>query len=120
MIRGRLRRLRGAEGHEEDQYIEIEPGELSGLFTAPGWLRDAGFTSWLLVGVVVLLVGVVWLLTLTSVIFIPLVVAGVIARVAGVPSSAATSPTWARGLPAPSLCCSRSAGQAQTRRRAWS
>jgi hypothetical protein len=44
MIRGRLRRLRGAEGHEEDQYIEIEPGELSRLFAAPGWLRDAGFT----------------------------------------------------------------------------
>jgi putative heme transporter len=83
MIRGRLRRLRGAEGHEEDQYIEIDPGELSGLFAAPGWLRDAGFTSWLLVGVVVLLAGVVWLLTLTSVIFIPLVVAGVIAAVAG-------------------------------------
>lgn len=83
MIRGRLRRLRGAEGHEEDQYIEIEPGELSRLFAAPGWLRDAGITSWLLVGVVVLLAGVVWLLTLTSVIFIPLVVAGVIAAVAG-------------------------------------
>jgi putative heme transporter len=83
MIRGRLRRLRGAEGHEEDQYIEIEPGELSRMFAAPGWLRDAGITSWLLVGVVVLLAGVVWLLTLTSVIFIPLVVAGVIAAVAG-------------------------------------
>ena len=66
MIRGRLRRLRGAEGHEEDQFIEIDPGELSRLFAAPGWLRDAGFTSWLLVGVVVLLAGVVWLLTLTS------------------------------------------------------
>jgi putative heme transporter len=83
MIRGRLRRLRGAEGHEEDQYIEIDPGELSGLFAAPGWLRDAGFTSWLLVGIVVLLAGVVWLLTLTAVISIPLVVAGVIAAVAG-------------------------------------
>jgi predicted PurR-regulated permease PerM len=83
MIRGRLRRLRGAEGHEEDQYIEIDPGQLSGLFAAPSWLRDAGFSAWLLVGVVVLLVGVVWLLTLTAVIFIPLVVAGVIAAVAG-------------------------------------
>jgi len=83
MIRGRFRRPRGAEGHEEDQYIEIDPGELSGLFAAPGWLRDAGFTSWLLVGIVVLLAGVVWLLTLTAVISIPLVVAGVIAAVAG-------------------------------------
>jgi putative heme transporter len=82
MIRGRLRRLRGAEGHEEDQFIEIDPGQLSGLFAAPGWLRDAGFTAWLLVGVVLLLVGIVWLLTLTAVIVIPLVVAGVIAAVA--------------------------------------
>jgi putative heme transporter len=83
MIRGRLRRLRGAEGQEEDQYIEIDPGQLSGLFAAPSWLRDAGFSAWLMVGVVVLLVGVIWLLTLTAVIFIPLVVAGVIAAVAG-------------------------------------
>jgi putative heme transporter len=82
MIRGRIRRLRGAEGQQEDQYIEIDPGELSGLFAAPGWLRDAGFSAWLLVGIVVLLAGVVWLLTLTAVIFIPLVVAGVIAAVA--------------------------------------
>jgi hypothetical protein len=35
MIRGRLRRLRSEEGHEEDQYIEIESGELSRLFAAP-------------------------------------------------------------------------------------
>jgi predicted PurR-regulated permease PerM len=83
MIRGRLRRLRGAEGQEGDQFIEIDPGELSGLFAAPNWLRDAGFSAWLLVGVVVLVAGVVWLLTLTAVIFIPLVVAGVIAAVAG-------------------------------------
>jgi predicted PurR-regulated permease PerM len=82
MIRGRLRRLRGAEGHEGDQYIEIDPGQLSGLFAAPSWLRDAGFSAWLLVGVVVLMAGVVWLLTLTAVIFIPVVVAGVIAAVA--------------------------------------
>jgi putative heme transporter len=83
MIRGRLRRVRRAgEGEQADEFIEIDPSELSGLFVAPGWLRDAGFTAWLLVGVVVLLVGIVWLLTLTQVIFIPLVVAGVIAAVA--------------------------------------
>jgi hypothetical protein len=82
MIRGRLRRLRGAEGQEENQFVEIDPSELAGLFAAPGWLRDGGFTAWLLVGVVVLLAGVVWLLTLTAVIFIPLVVACVIAAVA--------------------------------------
>jgi len=84
MIRGRLRRLPGAgESEQADEYIEIDPSELSGLFAAPSWLRDAGFTAWLLVGVVVLLAGVVWLLTLTQVIFVPLVVAGVISAVAG-------------------------------------
>jgi putative heme transporter len=59
------------------------PNELSGLFSAPRWLRDAGFTSWLLVGVVLLLGGVIWILSETSVIVIPVVVAGVIAAVAG-------------------------------------
>jgi predicted PurR-regulated permease PerM len=79
VIRGRLRRRREGEGSEE--LIEIDPGELSGLFSAPAWLRDAGFTAWLLVGIVLLVVGVVWFLSLTSVIFVPLVVAGVIAAV---------------------------------------
>jgi predicted PurR-regulated permease PerM len=84
MIRGRLRRLRGAgEGEQADEFIEIDPSELSGLFAAPGWLRDAGFTAWLVVGVLVLIAGVVWLLTLTQVIIIPLIVAGVTAAVAG-------------------------------------
>ena len=80
MIRGRLRRR--PDGEDRDEFIEIDPGELSGLFAAPRWLRDAGFTAWLLVGVVLLLVGVVWLLSLTHVIFVPLIVAGVIAAVA--------------------------------------
>jgi predicted PurR-regulated permease PerM len=84
VIRGRLRRLRGAgESEQADEFIEIDPAELSGLFAAPGWLRDAGFTAWLVVGVLVLIAGVVWLLTLTQVIFIPLIVAGVTAAVAG-------------------------------------
>src|SRR5215216_7071730 len=82
MIRGRLRRRREGEDHD-DEFIEIDPAELSGLFAAPSWLRDAGFTAWLLVGVVLLAVGVVWLLTLTHVIFVPVVAAGVIAAVAG-------------------------------------
>ena len=35
------------------------------VHAAPGWLRDLGITSWLLVGVTLLLVGAVWLLSLT-------------------------------------------------------
>jgi putative heme transporter len=81
MIRGRLRRRKGNEGG--DEYFEIDPGQLSGVFAAPPWLRDAGLTSWLLVGVILLTTGIVSLLALTQVIFIPLVAAGVIAAVAG-------------------------------------
>ena len=39
------------DGDPDDEVIEIEPGELSGIFSAPQWLRDLGFTAWLLVGV---------------------------------------------------------------------
>jgi predicted PurR-regulated permease PerM len=83
MIRGRLRRRRDGEDRPGEEFIEIDPAELAGLFAAPGWLRDAGFTAWLLVGIVLLLGGIVWLLTLTAVIVIPVIVAGVIAAVAG-------------------------------------
>ena len=83
MIRGRLRRFGGDDDRTDDEFIEIDPSELSGLFAAPNWLRDAGFTAWLLVGVILLAVGVVWFLSLTAVIFVPLIVAGVISAVAG-------------------------------------
>ncbi len=49
---------------------------------APGWLRDLGITSWLLVGVTLLLVGAVWLLSLTDAIVMPVMTAGVVAAVA--------------------------------------
>jgi predicted PurR-regulated permease PerM len=80
MIRGRLLRRRGAESRE-DEYVEIDPAELSGLFAAPQWLRDLGFTSWLLVGIVLLLVGLISILSLIQVIVVPVIVAGVIAAV---------------------------------------
>jgi putative heme transporter len=81
IIRGRL--LRGRAGTSEPDIVEIDPSDLSGVFAAPSWLRDAGISAWLLAGVAIFLVGLVWLLTLTDVIFIPVVVAGVIAAVAG-------------------------------------
>ena len=51
------RRRRGAE----PQYIEIDPRELTGIFSVPQWLRDIGLMSWLLVGIAISLVGAVWL-----------------------------------------------------------
>ena len=78
-IRGRLRRTEAQGG---DQTVEFEPGELSGLFAAPGWLRDAGFSAWLLVGVAAALAGAVWFLSLTQTIVMPVITAAIIASVA--------------------------------------
>jgi putative heme transporter len=82
MIRARLRRGRDDEGEKAEEFIEVEPAELTGLFTTPHWLRDLGLTAWLLVGVTLLLVGLVWLLSLTHTIVTPVITAGVVAAVA--------------------------------------
>jgi predicted PurR-regulated permease PerM len=80
MIRGRLRRRRG-DGGEETEFVEIDPGELAGVFAAPQWLRDLGLMAWLLVGVAAFLAGAVWLLTLTQTIVVPVVTAAIVAAV---------------------------------------
>jgi predicted PurR-regulated permease PerM len=83
MIRGRLRRLRGPKRDQaEGEYIEIDPSELAGVLAAPGWLRDGGITAWLLVGVLVFVGGVIWLISLTYTIVLPVIAATVIATVA--------------------------------------
>lgn len=82
-ITGRFRHVgttRRQHGEESDD-IEIRSVELTGVFAAPQWLRDLGFAAWLLAGVAVLLVGTVWLASLTSTIVIPVVVAAVLAAV---------------------------------------
>jgi predicted PurR-regulated permease PerM len=82
MFRGRLHRP-GGEGGGGEEVIEIEPGELSGVFAAPKWMRDLGFSSWLLVGVAAALVGAAWLLATTHTIVLPVITAAIIASVAG-------------------------------------
>jgi predicted PurR-regulated permease PerM len=78
-----MRRVRahpqGADG--ETEYLELDTGELSGIFAAPSWLRDLGIMSWLLVGVGGVLVGAIWLLSLTQTIVIPVVTAAILASV---------------------------------------
>jgi predicted PurR-regulated permease PerM len=81
ILRGRLRRPGRESSGGEDEVIEIDPGELSGLFAAPKWLRDLGFSAWLLVGVGAALIGAIWLLSLTETIVLPVIVAGIIASV---------------------------------------
>jgi predicted PurR-regulated permease PerM len=65
--------------------VEIDPEqlrELSAVFSSPRWLRDLGIASWLLVGVTALLVGLTWILGLTSTITEPVLCALVLATVA--------------------------------------
>jgi putative heme transporter len=52
-------------------------------FSAPTWLRDLGFSSWLLAGFVLIIIGVIWLLGQTSTIVMPVIVAAVLGAVAG-------------------------------------
>ena len=78
-LKGRIRSH--SEGTRADEVIELEPGELSGLFAAPGWLRDLGVSAWLLVGVAAALAGAVWFLALTHTIVMPVLTAAIIASV---------------------------------------
>jgi predicted PurR-regulated permease PerM len=76
-----MRRVRPEGANGDTEYVEIDTAELSGIFTAPTWLRDLGIMSWLLVGVAGMLVGAVWLLSLTQTIVIPVVTAAILASV---------------------------------------
>jgi putative heme transporter len=53
------------------------------MFSAPTWLRDLGFGSWLLAGFILILAGLVWLLGETSTIVMPVILALVLGAVAG-------------------------------------
>jgi predicted PurR-regulated permease PerM len=80
-LHGRRRQAVGGAGNGDTEFVEIDTGELSGLFAAPTWLRDLGMMAWLLVGVAGMLVGAVWLLSLTQTIVVPVVTAAILASV---------------------------------------
>jgi putative heme transporter len=63
--------------------ITVVADERDSMFSAPRWLRDVGFASWLLVGCVAIVFGVIWLLGQTSTIVMPVILAGVLGAVAG-------------------------------------
>lgn len=65
-----------------DEQTGTGRAQLSGAFRTPVWLRDAGRTSWLLVGLLVLLGGLIWLLAATYTIVGPMVCALIVAVVA--------------------------------------
>ena len=82
-------------GEPPAEFVELAPGELSGVFSAPSWLRDLGMMSWLLVGVAATLVGVAVLLSLTNAIVAPVVTAAIVAALL----SPVVRTLHARGLP---------------------
>ena len=55
---------------------------LKGAFRTPHWLRDLGRTSWLLVGLLLVVVGLIWLLAETYTIVGPMVCALIVSVVA--------------------------------------
>src|SRR4051794_4229151 len=68
---------------EETRILELEPGALGRLFVAPDWLRNAGVVAWLIVGIVLVVMGLIWLLDLTSTIVLPVITAALVAAVTG-------------------------------------
>ena len=71
----------------------------------PLWLRRMGFSSWLLVGFVLIIIGVIWMLGETSTIVMPVLVAAVLGAVAG-PGVGWLQRTGFRASAARSLSCS--------------
>ena len=75
----------GATQPAEPPPVELgaqEVRQLESVFTPPRWLRDLGRTSWLLVGMFLLLAGLIWLLGTTNTIVGPLLAAVIVATVA--------------------------------------
>ena len=71
------------EGDANPVTVQIDASSLARVFSAPRWLRDLGLLAWILVGVALLLVGLVWLLGLTSTITVPVALGAILATVAG-------------------------------------
>jgi len=73
------------EDGERAVVVELDADQLRGMsaiFAAPRWLRDLGLAAWFLVGAAVLLVGLIWLVGLTSAITGPVLVGLILATVA--------------------------------------
>jgi predicted PurR-regulated permease PerM len=69
-----------ADGHADVDEAALR--DLSAAFSPPRWLRDLGRAAWLLVGVILLVLGLVWLLGATYTITGPFVGALIVATVA--------------------------------------
>ena len=82
--------MRRARASETPRYVSTivrnDPGpgsaQLRAAFRTPPWLRNLGRSSWLLVGVLLLVVGLIWLLAETYTIVGPMVCALIVSVVA--------------------------------------
>jgi predicted PurR-regulated permease PerM len=82
MRRRRVLHERGRPADQQDAtFVEIDAAQLGRVFAVPSWLRDLGLMSWLVVGTLLLLGGIVWLLALTATIVIPVITAAIMAAV---------------------------------------
>jgi putative heme transporter len=73
-----------AERREPPEVVQLDESQLvklSAVFSAPRWLRDLGVLAWLILGIILLLVGLIWLLGATSEITQPVIAAFVLACV---------------------------------------
>lgn len=85
-MRFRRPRSDGAESRAGTDSPQPRPAldaqALGSVFTPPGWLRDLGLLSWIVLGVLGVIVVVAYLLGLMSTIVLPVVTAGIVAAVA--------------------------------------
>ncbi len=82
-LRVHLQRLRSSRQPDVVQAPpELGTGELAASFAPPAWLRNVGRTSWLLVGLLLVIAGLIWLLGATITIVGPVVAATIVATVA--------------------------------------
>jgi predicted PurR-regulated permease PerM len=64
-----------------DETVALDAADATADLAAPAWLRDLGTSAWLLAGVAVVLVGAVWIASLTHTIVTPVITAAVVASV---------------------------------------
>jgi len=68
-------------GTAADDVVALDATDASANLAAPRWLSDLGTSAWLIAGVAVVIVGLVWIASLTQTIVTPVIAASVIAAV---------------------------------------
>lgn len=64
-----------------DDVVTLDAADATANLATPKWLRDLGTSAWLVAGVGVVLVGAVWIASLTHTIVTPVITAAIIASV---------------------------------------